>query len=217
MSKSVRAFYTLGIVVWLLFGFVPTALSEEVSFSIKGNGESSTNSITVQETSSVTVVQGNSAEVSTNVDINANTGGNTINGNSGSANLTTGNVTTDVTVTNILNSNLASATCCSNPEIGPTPTTKPNGHQPTPTPTSNPGGNGNGGNGDGGNGHGGNGSGSSSSDNGSSSSGGIGGADIGQVLGLAYTGSAADGILRAVGTLCLALGLLLGRKYHAAV
>lgn len=85
------------------------------SIVISGNGSGSVNYGTVTETSTTTVTQGNTANVTNNVDADANTGENSANYNTGGGTVvSTGDAGTNVSVANNLNSNAAHVDCCDN-------------------------------------------------------------------------------------------------------
>ena len=89
----------------------PAFASTEIVIS--GNGAGSDNWATVNQTSTTTVNQSNNANVTNNVDADADTGNNDANFNTGGVVvIDTGNATTDINVANALNSNSANVNCC---------------------------------------------------------------------------------------------------------
>lgn len=109
------------------------ALSNSVfaqTYEITGNSGNSNLQIT--QNSTTTVNQQSSANVINNVNSNANTGGNSINGSVGDGSIVTGDATSNVNINNNFNNNNAVVGCatCKNP----TPTTKPGSPTPTPGP-----------------------------------------------------------------------------------
>ncbi len=89
------------------------ALATEIV--ITNNGSGADNYATVVETSTTTVSQSNVANVTNNVDADANTGNNGADFNTGGSTVVkSGDAATSVTVTNELNSNVADLDCCDN-------------------------------------------------------------------------------------------------------
>ncbi len=90
------------------------ALAEEMS--ITGNGDGSTSSINVGSSSNTNVEQNNTAQVTNNVEVNANTGGNSASENSnGDTSITTGDITSNVDIVNAgINQSEVSVGCCEN-------------------------------------------------------------------------------------------------------
>lgn len=90
---------------------VPAFASTEIVIS--GNGAGADSWATVNQTSTTTVNQENKANVTNNVDADADTGNNDASFNTGGGVVIgTGNATTDVNVDNNLNRNAASVDCC---------------------------------------------------------------------------------------------------------
>lgn len=73
---------------------------EEVSVKIDDNGSDSDNSIKVKEENEITVVLDNRAEVTNEVDIDADTGNNDASGNSGDVDITTGDIDFEAIIEN---------------------------------------------------------------------------------------------------------------------
>lgn len=112
---------------------------------IKGNGADSVNSITFKNIFGIDVIVYNTANISNDVNHNANTGDNVAKDNNGDVEIGTGDVTI---TTSILNENINGSVvevdckCKEKPEKPVTPTPQP---QPQPTPSNgNGGGNGGG-------------------------------------------------------------------------
>jgi len=79
---------------------------------ISGNGSDSDNTVNLSSDPSLTLVQGNTAVISNNVDADANSGGNKANDNTGGdTTVKTGDATSHVGVDNMVNFNAASADC----------------------------------------------------------------------------------------------------------
>lgn len=75
--------------------------------SILSNGTGSGNSVTFDLSSSREINQGNIADIENNVDVDLNTGGNSITGQTGGSNLlATGNITGDINIRNCINRNI---------------------------------------------------------------------------------------------------------------
>lgn len=96
----------------LLNTFATPAFAATVQ--ITGNGAYADSSANVAVNTTTTVVQNNSANITNNVDANANSGGNDANyNNGGSVDITTGAANSTVNVTNAANANSADVACCS--------------------------------------------------------------------------------------------------------
>jgi hypothetical protein len=94
--------------------FVGPALALDVEIS--GNGANSDNTANVAVSNSTTVNQSNVANISNDVDVDADTGRNDANGNTGgNVSIDTGDATANVGVSNTANSNVANVDgCCPN-------------------------------------------------------------------------------------------------------
>lgn len=136
---------------WILsiLTIAPLLVLSKPAFSqnleISGNGADSQNSVTVNNNSNTNLIQGGNAQITNDVNTQANTGGNQANGNTGGgASINTGNSQTNTTINNNANFSGASTNCCQDPSptssTGSPTVTSPLGGQPTPTPTtsSNP-------------------------------------------------------------------------------
>lgn len=89
-----------------------------VTIEVSGNGSGATSTATTNVSSSVTVVQDNTANVTNNVSAVANTGANEADDNTGGdVSVTTGNASTTVGVSNTLNSNSASVEGCCDQDV----------------------------------------------------------------------------------------------------
>lgn len=83
------------------------------NITLSGNGADSNNTANINLTKTATIVQNNTANVSNNVDVKADTGGNDANDNTGGdVEITTGDSDVSVAIKNMLNSNSASIDCC---------------------------------------------------------------------------------------------------------
>src|SRR3990172_10232018 len=88
-------------------------LMAQTTIVISGNGAGSDNSAVVTQTSVTTVTQSNEAEVTNNVEAEAETGENEANFNTGGdVTISTGAASATAVVTNELNSNAAEVECC---------------------------------------------------------------------------------------------------------
>ena len=93
---------------------VGTAKAE--SLTITGNGDGSSNDVSVSQSHEANVSQDNTAQVSTDIAVSANTGDNNANDNTSTdTSITTGDVNVQNSVTNDLNASVANVTnCCDN-------------------------------------------------------------------------------------------------------
>ncbi|MBI2031181.1 MAG: hypothetical protein HYT08_01065 [Candidatus Levybacteria bacterium] len=87
----------------LAFVFSTVARAEEIVLSISGNGSSSNNTVEANVSTTTTVEQSNEAQITNNVDANADTGNNNASSNTGDANIQTGSIDS---TTNINNQNI---------------------------------------------------------------------------------------------------------------
>jgi len=81
-------------------------------FSVTGNGEGSSNSISYQAEQNNQIQQSNDADIENNVAAEAQTGDNQANDNLGDVEIDTGDVTEEVTIVNSGNSQTAEIGCC---------------------------------------------------------------------------------------------------------
>ena len=110
LKRKIAAVVTSGA---LLFSSFATPAFAATTIEISGNGTYSNNDATVTTTNTTTVVQSNDANISNNVDVDADTGKNDANDNTGGdVSIETGDVDTEVTVSNTVNSNSANVDCC---------------------------------------------------------------------------------------------------------
>lgn len=98
----------------LLSSVAPMAFAASTSIELSGNGAGSDNTASVNQTSTNTVSQNNVANVTNNVQTNANTGGNSSNFNTGNGSTTvdTGDANVTTNVSNDLNKNVADDSNC---------------------------------------------------------------------------------------------------------
>ncbi len=97
----------------LLFNSFATAAYAGTTLQISGNGSDSTSNATLNKIKTNTVVQANTAKITNNVDVDADTGGNDANDNTGGdVSIDTGAATVKVGVLNDANKNSASLDCC---------------------------------------------------------------------------------------------------------
>ena len=95
----------------LLNAFTSSAFAATIQIS--GNGDSSSSNAAVNISQNTVVTQNNVANITNNVNADANTGGNDANkNNGGNVTIDTGNANTTVNVTNNANTNVASVDCC---------------------------------------------------------------------------------------------------------
>ena len=95
----------------LLNAFVPLAMAD-TTIQISGNGSNSDSTANVSLDQSTTVVQNNTANVTNNVDVDADTGGNDAEDNTGGdVSIVTGDADVDVDVDNAVNFNWADVNC----------------------------------------------------------------------------------------------------------
>jgi hypothetical protein len=111
LKKSALPLLTIALVLLFQIGSVVTAVADEIVIS--GNGEGSSNEVSVQNNSTTTVTQTNSADVTNNVDTSATTGNNTASDNTGGGtSIVTGDATQDLSIQNSLNSSSVEIECC---------------------------------------------------------------------------------------------------------
>lgn len=110
MNKLLTLLSLLGLALLSIFSFSTRALAGEIVIS--GNGDQSVSSADVNIQNEQTVVQSNEANIENNVDINANTGGNELNGNSGDGSIETGNINITEEIENNVNESSVDAGCC---------------------------------------------------------------------------------------------------------
>lgn len=103
------------ITFFLYFLFVKTSIfAEEVNISVSENGQSSSNEVKLETSTSSSVNQENNAQASNNVVINQNTGGNDASSNSSDVSITTGGVNSTTNISNEnINTNIGNSTDCS--------------------------------------------------------------------------------------------------------
>lgn len=94
----------------LTFVFTPNVSALEVVIS--GNNSGS-NEVTVNQASDIQVTQTNELVIENNIDINANTGGNSVSGGTGGdSSISTGDVNSEVTIVNATNVSNVQIGCC---------------------------------------------------------------------------------------------------------
>src|SRR3989337_3824389 len=102
----------------LLFQTVIPVLAQSTTLVISGNGAETDNDINISQTTTTTVVQNNVANISNNVDADAETGENDQNYNTGGpVSLTTGDAATGVAISNTANSNVAEVNGCCDADV----------------------------------------------------------------------------------------------------
>ncbi|MCL5409783.1 MAG: hypothetical protein M1607_02915 [Patescibacteria group bacterium] len=79
---------------------------------ISGNGSSSTNQVSAEQSSQTVISQNNSSQTNNNVDQSSSSGSNSIDSSTGNSNITTGSVQTDTSTTNSGNSSSVNSDCC---------------------------------------------------------------------------------------------------------
>lgn len=112
MSKKIILSITLCLAVNA--SVITQVFAEEMVIS--GNGEGSSNEVSISSTQSTNVQQTNEANVQNNVENDINTGNNETNNNTGDASIQTGDANSSVIVNNELNANFAENECCPTPE-----------------------------------------------------------------------------------------------------
>lgn len=101
----------LGIISLSLLTSPYLAYADEVTVS--GNGEGSTNNVTISSDQSTQTQQQNNAQVTDNVTLNANTGSNQASENNGNATINTGDINTTSKLNNQnINQSSAATACC---------------------------------------------------------------------------------------------------------
>ncbi|KKQ43272.1 MAG: hypothetical protein US60_C0005G0032 [Microgenomates group bacterium GW2011_GWC1_37_8] len=97
----------------ILFNTALPVLAQSTSLVVTGNGADSDNDVNLSQQTTTTVVQNNVANISNNVDADADTGGNDANYNTGgSVSVKTGDASTGVGISNTANSNVAEIEGC---------------------------------------------------------------------------------------------------------
>lgn len=81
-------------------------------FSVSGNGEGSSNSISYEVDRETQIYQTNSADIDNDVGIQAQTGGNEANNNTGETGIETGDISEEIEIINSGNSSTAEIGCC---------------------------------------------------------------------------------------------------------
>lgn len=115
MTNYFRAKKRLVSLVVLLVSFflvfAPSAKAIEVVIS--GNGAESTNEVAVEQTSEIVIEQTNEANIENEVEVEANTGDNTVSENTGGdVTIDTGDVVAQVVVENAVNDSSVEIECC---------------------------------------------------------------------------------------------------------
>lgn len=96
-----------------MFALATTATFADTTLEISGNGDGSTNTITVTSEQNCTVKQSSDTDVHALVGASASTGGNEASGNTGgNVTINTGNATANASVTVTGGSNTATDPCC---------------------------------------------------------------------------------------------------------
>lgn len=109
LRKKVLAALSSGA---MLLSVVTPAVAQ-TTLQVTGNGSDSTSNVNLTQVATTNVVQSNQANISNNVDANANTGNNDADRNTGgNVAIDTGNASSDVSVSNSVNSNSANVDCC---------------------------------------------------------------------------------------------------------
>lgn len=96
------------------------ALAQDITASNDTTGSNSTNKIKIKITSDSNVTQTNIAEITNDISVSNNTGGNQASYNTGSGSVTTGDATSDVKVSNLGNVNTAPDCLCQESDYYPT-------------------------------------------------------------------------------------------------
>lgn len=98
----------------LFFFFYASVIkvSADIELTVEGNGEQSDNEVNLNVSNNATVTQSNSADISSQVNTDANTGNNNASSNTGDANINTGSVDVSTTINNTdINQNTADSCC----------------------------------------------------------------------------------------------------------
>src|SRR6266404_184135 len=126
MNLNKRIITAIATGAVLVNALAPMAFASTITVS--GNGEQSSNQVSVGTNSTVQVQQTNTANISNKVDSSSSTGGNSSNGNTGgNTAITTGNATSNTTVTNAANLNKADLSNCGCRSSGTTVNVSGNG------------------------------------------------------------------------------------------
>ena len=109
LKRKIAAVVTTGA---LLFSSFATPAFAATTIEISGNGSDSENTAKVTTTNTTYVEQSNDANISNNVDVDADTGKNDANDNTGGdVSVETGDVDVDVEIDNMVNFNVADVDC----------------------------------------------------------------------------------------------------------
>ncbi|MBI2020748.1 hypothetical protein HYS94_05065 [Candidatus Daviesbacteria bacterium] len=96
--------------ILILFVLAQPSYADELVIS--GNGSDSESQISITSTSETNVTQTNEANIDNNVNLDANTGGNSASGNNGDVEITTGDINSQTTIENSANTSNVSLSCC---------------------------------------------------------------------------------------------------------
>jgi hypothetical protein len=112
MNKLQRRIVSVGATAALLLNTLTPAFAA-TTIEISGNGSGSDNWTTVNQSTTTSVTQNNTANVTNTVDADAKTGGNDAGWNTGGdVVISTGNAEVKANIENVLNSNAAEVDCC---------------------------------------------------------------------------------------------------------
>lgn len=117
MLKKIKSLKTFEVLTFLLalIALIFSPLAKAIELEISGNGEGSSNEVSVQVESQTEVVQESSSNIQNSVEVNADTGQNSLSGNTGGdAKLQTGDITSQTSITNQTNESFVETSCCPN-------------------------------------------------------------------------------------------------------
>lgn len=125
--SNIRILSAFGLLVMLSVILPHGVFAEGQEIIIESNGSQSNNEVTLTQESKTEVSQENSMNVTNNVTVDANTGGNETNHNTGDSSIQTGDATVQVNVTNSGNVSVADTSCPCPPQNQGTVTVTGNG------------------------------------------------------------------------------------------
>lgn len=109
--KKYRAILALVLITSLIASTMARS-ARALEIAITENGSGSSNEAVVNNSTETTVVQTNNAEVSNDINIDANTGGNSASDNGGEVEINTGDVNVNTAVSNSVNYSITTITTC---------------------------------------------------------------------------------------------------------
>jgi hypothetical protein len=113
MDKKTKKITIVTSCALMLLGIVVAPqVTKADDITVSGNGQSSTNSVSVSSNQQSTPQQTNTSQVTNNTNTSSSTGGNTASSNSGNATVATGNANASTTVNTAANASSIDQNCC---------------------------------------------------------------------------------------------------------